>query len=51
MDPIGCGDGEDTVFFDEGIDVVARNCEHQNPTTLTAEAAQAQEELASLPGR
>jgi hypothetical protein len=50
-DTINCGDNVDTVFFDEGIDVVADNCENQNPVVLTAEAAQAQEELASLPGR
>jgi hypothetical protein len=50
-DTINCGDNVDTVSFDEGIDVVADNCENQNPVVLTAEAAQAQEELPSLPGR
>jgi hypothetical protein len=34
-----------------GIDVVANNCENQNPTILTAGDAQAQQELESLPGR
>jgi hypothetical protein len=50
-DTINCGDGVDTVFFDVGIDVVANNCENQNPTILTAGDAQAQQELESLPGR
>jgi hypothetical protein len=30
-DTIFCGRGEDEVFFDEGLDVVADNCEIQNP--------------------
>ena len=31
-DTIGCGKGKnDVAFFDEGIDVVADNCEHRNP--------------------
>ena len=53
LDTISCGRGEDTVFFDVGLDEVANNCEEQNPPDgdLTAEAAQLQEELASLPGR
>jgi hypothetical protein len=50
-DTIACGADEDTVLFDEGRDVVADDCENQNPPNLTDQAAQAQEELASLPGR
>ncbi|HEX5699248.1 MAG TPA: hypothetical protein VFX77_01265 [Rubrobacter sp.] len=30
-DTIFCGRGEDEVFFDRGLDVVADNCEIQNP--------------------
>jgi RTX calcium-binding nonapeptide repeat (4 copies) len=30
-DRIFCGRGEDEVFFDEGLDIVADNCELQNP--------------------
>ena len=43
-DTIACG-------ADEGRDVVADACENQNPPNLTDQAAQAQEELASLAGR
>jgi Ca2+-binding RTX toxin-like protein len=50
-DTIDCGEDEDTVLFDEKRDVVADNCENQNPPNLTDQAAQAQVELASLPGR
>ena len=31
QDTIFCGRGEDEVFFDEGLDVVADNCEIQHP--------------------
>jgi len=50
-DTIACGADEDTVLFDERRDVVADDCENQNPANLTDQAAQAQEELASLAGR
>jgi Ca2+-binding RTX toxin-like protein len=30
-DTIDCGDGTDTVDFDAGVDVVADNCENQDP--------------------
>jgi hypothetical protein len=31
VDTIDCGDGTDTVDFDAGVDVVAANCENQDP--------------------
>ena len=31
VDTIDCGDGVDTVDFDAGVDVVAANCENQDP--------------------
>jgi hypothetical protein len=44
FDNINCGEGTDTVIFDEGLDEVAANCENRKPRTLTDQAAQAQEE-------
>jgi Ca2+-binding RTX toxin-like protein len=32
-DTIFCGRGEDEVFFDRGLDIVADNCEIQNPSS------------------
>jgi len=43
LDTIDCGDNVDTVFFDEGLDLVADNCEVLNPSGARAAAK-------SLPG-
>ena len=47
-DTINCGKGYDVVYFDEGIDVVSKNCNEQHPVTAAVSAAEASGERGAL---
>ena len=42
---VDCGTGEDTVYRDKGVDVIARNCEHMKGGFPVMEMAAAQRGL------